>query len=261
MNPEIELQQILREHNAVLIRQKKHLVYRLPNGQKFVTAKTPGDPDVAARNNVHNLRRLLGIERKSNKKGEKMPVEEMAVAMPTPQTLLMPRTQEPSTQESLKARIETTITLEEAAQEKLLAEAQAHERRVQMLKALLPFAEEPAIEESLRGVLPIIEPPAPPKPEPTPAEPPQAITERVQVTAQLVFAATQTFEDTFTVNDVLALMTGGRQIDRRERLRVRQAIADAMIRLHGRGELVKEEQGVGRQQTTWRKVAMNGRGS
>lgn len=126
-----------------------------------------------------------------------------------------------------------------------------------MLRALLPFADEPAIEDSLRGVLPAIESAAPPKPKPVP-EPPQAITERVQVTAQLVFAASQTFEDTFTVNDVLKLMTGERQIDRQERLRVRQAIADAMIRLHGRGELVKEEQGIGRQQTIWRKGALNG---
>lgn len=256
MNPEIELQQLLREHNAVLIRQKNHLVYRLPNGQNFVTAKTPGDPDIAARNNVHHLRRVLGIERKSNGKGERMLLESTDAATPPPQTLVPPIQ---DAQESLKERIEAAITSEEAIQEKLLAEAQTHERRLQMLRALLPFADEPAIEESLRGVLPLIELAASRKSEPIP-EPPQAITERVQVTAQLVFAATQTFEETFTVNNVLALMTGERQIDRQERLRVRQAIADAMIRLHGRGELVKEEQGVGRQQTIWRKAVLNGHG-
>ncbi len=42
------------------------------------------------------------------------------------------------------------------------------------------------------------------------------------MTRQLVLAATQTFEDTFTVNDVLAEMTGNQKLDPPERLRVRQ---------------------------------------
>jgi hypothetical protein len=72
-------------------------------------------------------------------------------------------------------------------------------------------------------------------------EPPQQIIERVQVTRQLVFAATQTFGQKFTVNDVMDLMTGSRQIEGGERLRVRQSIAAAMVSLHECGELLKVE--------------------
>ena len=91
-------------------------------------------------------------------------------------------------------------------------------------------------------------------------EPPQQIVERVQVTRQLVFAATQTFGEKFTVNDVMDLMTGGRQIEGRERLRVRQSIAAAMVSLHERGELLKAEEHYGRSQTVWQKAELNGKG-
>lgn len=162
------------------------------------------------------------------------------------------------TKESLKQRIEAAIASEEAIQEKLLAEAQAHERRVQMLKALLPFADDPATEGALRDVLPAVEAPATAKPVAPP--PPEAITERVQVTRQLVLAATQTFNETFTVNDVMALMVNGHQIDPDERGRVRSSIAQAMVTLHERGELVKHQEHFGRRQTIWRKAQLNGNG-
>jgi hypothetical protein len=92
-------------------------------------------------------------------------------------------------------------------------------------------------------------------------EPPQRITERVQVTRQLVLAATQTFEETFTVNDVMALMTGGRQIDPQERLRIRSSIAQSVTTLFDRGELVRESEGYGKRQAVWRKAALNGNGN
>ncbi len=74
-----------------------------------------------------------------------------------------------------------------------------------------------------------------------------------QVTRQLVFAATQTFQENFTVNEVMDLMTGGRQIEGAERLRVRQSTAAAMVSLHDRGELLKVEEHCGRSQTIWQK--------
>lgn len=166
---------------------------------------------------------------------------------------------EPETTESLKERIEAAIVGEEALQERLLVEAQAHERKVHMLKALLPFAEDPATEAALRGVLPSPQPPAP-SPSEAPAAVPDVITERVQVTRQLVLAATQTFEDTFTVNDVLALMTGGREINGQERLRVRSSIAQAIVGLFERGELIREAEGFGKRQAIWRKAFLNGSG-
>jgi len=127
-----------------------------------------------------------------------------------------------------------------------------------MLKALLPFAEDAATENALRAVLPSSVPSTQP---PATPEPPQQIIERVQVTRQLVFAAAQTFEDTFTVNDVMALMRGGKQIDGAERQRVRFSIAQAMMTLHERGELIREAEGYGKRQAVWRKATLNGQGN
>jgi len=255
VNAQVELRQLLTDHGAVLIRQKKHLVYRLPNGQNFVTAKTPDNPDVAARNNVHNLRRILGITPPT--RGETMSDQEGAVALAAPE----PPSATPAVQElpkeSLKERIRGAIVVEEQNQERVLAEAQAVERRVNMLKALLPFAEDPTIEASLRGILPIPEQPAPSKPE-VPPPPPEAITERVQVTRQLVLAATQTFDAAFTINDVMAMMINGRQVDPVERTRIRSSIATAIVTLYERGQVLKEQEHFGRQQTIWRKVTING---
>ncbi|HZT29446.1 MAG TPA: hypothetical protein VFA33_06165 [Bryobacteraceae bacterium] len=251
MNAATEIDRLLDEHGAVLLRDDKHRVYRLPNGQKFTSPKTPSDHR-SMRNNLSSLRHALGVVHQTpNQEGER----KMQQQRPTPPTAPQPAPPPPKV-ESLKERIEAAIASEEAIQEKLLAEAQAHERKVHMLKALLPFTDDPATEDALRGVLPAVEPPAPARPV-APA-PPDAITERVQVTRQLVLAATQTFDDPFTVNDVLSLMANGRQIDSNERVRVRASIAQAMMTLHERGELIKEQEHFGRRQTIWRKAELNG---
>ena len=192
-----------------------------------------------------------------------MPIEQKPAPVATASAQApAPAVVQDTAKESLKSRIEVAILDEEAAQEKLLAAAQTRERRVHMLKALLPFADDPATEDALRTLLPAIQAPMPcPAPEPPCPEPPQAITERVQVTRQLVFAATQTFDDPFTVNDVLARMTGGAAIDVQERQRVRSSIAGAMIALLDRGELIREVEGFGKRQAIWRKALLNGTGN
>jgi len=263
MNAVAETDRLLSEHGAVLVRQGKHRIYKLPSGQLFTRPKTPSDHR-STLNNLSTLRHALGIQRAQEPtKGDR---EQMPTQRPTivktppppaaaPVVAITPPAAAPP-EVSLKDRIQAAIVIEEQNQERVLAEAQAVERRVNMLKALLPFAEDPSIEASLRGVLPAPEPPPPP-----PAvlqRPPDAITERVQVTRQLVLAATQTFDETFTVNDVMALMVNGRQIDPDERGRVRSSIAQAMMGLHERGELVKEQEHFGRRQTIWRKAQLNG---
>jgi hypothetical protein len=265
MNASVEVSRLLEESGAVLVRRKKHLVYRLPNGQNFISPKTPSDHRNAV-NQLSNLRRALAMEPASSNQTQQPPAQGDTCAkehnaMPATQNATQPPTaqttanvEEPKL--SLKERLEATIRDGEAVQEKLMAEAQAAERRVGMLKALLQYAEEPSAEEALRALLPAPAPnPAPPR-----VEPPQQIVERVQVTRQLVFAATQTFGEKFTVNDVMDLMTGGRQIEGRERLRVRQSIAAAMVSLHERGELLKVEEHYGRSQTVWQKAELNGKG-
>jgi len=259
VNAEQEIERLLDEHGAVLVRQKNHLVYRLPNGHNFVKAKTSSDPDRAAKNNLSDLRRALGIVRQAEVKGEPvMPTTEASAIAAEAYDAPVP---EPPKEGALKERIETAVAATEAEQEVLLAAAQRMERRAQMLRALLPFSDDPMTEDVLLALLPIVEPLPVPEPEPQRApEPPQQITERVQVTRQLVHAATQTFEDTFTVNDVLELMTNGAVIDREERTRVRSSIAQAMISLHERGELIRVAEHFGRKQATWRKVPPNGAG-
>ena len=252
MNPSHEITRLLEQSGAVLVRSKNHLVYRLPTGETYTRAKTPSDHR-AERNDLSILRRALGSSATNPHHKENRPMESQRTAAPA---VAAPPAPAPPQPESIKQRIEAGIASEEAMQEKLLAEAQAHERTVQMLRALLPFADDPKIEASLRGIVPAPQPPAPPRPEAPP--PPDAITERVQVTRQLVLAATQTFDETFTVNDVMALMVNGHQIDPDERGRVRSSIAQAIVGLHERGEVVKEQEHFGRRQTIWRKAQLNG---
>jgi hypothetical protein len=258
MNAAIEIDRLLDESGAVLVRQNKHLVYRLPNGHVFTRFKTPSDHR-ASRNELSDLRHALGMVReKPKQKGERAMQVEQKSTPGVPVQVRAPAPEPPK--EAFKDRIVAGIAREEAIQEKLLAEAQAHEHRVHMLKALLPFADDPTTEVALRTLLPAVEPLAPPKPAPAP-EPPQQITERVQVTRQLVLAATQTFDEKFTVNDVMSLMTGGRIINGQERQRVRSSIAQAMVTLFERGELVREAEGFGKRQAIWRKATLNGNGS
>jgi hypothetical protein len=259
MDATVEIDRLLDRHGAVLIRQNKHLVYRLPNGGTFTRFKTPSDHR-AALNELSDLRHALGVAReKPKQKGE----QGMQVGRrETPGVALQQVAPAPEAQGEalLKDRIAAAIASEEAIQEKLLVQAQAVERKIAMLKALLPFADDPKIEESLRAVLPAVESPPQPKTQ-VPAPPPQEITERVQVTRELVFAATQTFDGAFTINNVMDLMTNGRQIASPERTRIRSSIAQSVISLYERGELVKEEEHIGRKQTIWRKAALNRNGN
>lgn len=263
MNAQDQVERLLAESGSLLIRQNKHLVYRLPNGRNFVAAKTPSDPARAAQNNLHDLRRALGLPRRATntQEGATMEPVQSRQSEPRPEQASAPQASsltEPRP-DNLQSRIAAFIAKEEAAQELLMAQAQQLERRVQMLKALLPFAEDPATEAALQTLIPAPVPPPVAAPPLLP-EPPQQVTERVQVTRQLVFAATQTFEGAFTINDLVTLMTAGRQINPDERRRIRSSIAQCAVSLHERGELIKEEGHFGRKQTVW-KAARVSRGA
>lgn len=261
MNAEQEICRLLHESGAVLVRQNKHLVYRLPNGKNFVVAKTSSDPERAAKNGLSDLRRALGVPRAALSQELAVIEEPQGIMNQNPQihSSESPRDGLAAHAEAnnLRSRVEAMIATEEAAQEHLMAEAQQLERRVQMLKTLLPFADDPATEAALKAIAL----PPPPPPAPAQPEPPQHITERVQVTGQLVLAATQTFDGTFTVNDVMALMTGGRHIDPPERLRVRSSIAQCMMSLLDRGELIRVAEGIGKRQAIWRKASLDSHGT
>ena len=60
MNPEIEIQKLLNENGAKLLRNNKHQVWGLPNGREFTCANTPSDRRAAA-NALSDLRKVLEI--------------------------------------------------------------------------------------------------------------------------------------------------------------------------------------------------------
>ena len=70
MDAHAEADRLLKESGAVLIRNHKHEVWQLPNGKKFVRAKTPSDKD-SARNNLSDLKHALGIQSNGGQVGER----------------------------------------------------------------------------------------------------------------------------------------------------------------------------------------------
>lgn len=60
MDADIEVNRLLAECGAVLVRNKKHEVWKLPNGGTFTRAATPSDHR-AHLNQLTDLRRELGI--------------------------------------------------------------------------------------------------------------------------------------------------------------------------------------------------------
>jgi hypothetical protein len=59
-DPKTSLERLIEEHGGVLVRQKKHKVYRFPNGATFTVASTPECP-LAYDNALAFLKTLLGV--------------------------------------------------------------------------------------------------------------------------------------------------------------------------------------------------------
>lgn len=59
-DPQDEVARLLRAHGAVLVRGKKHKVYRFPDGRSFTHASTPSDTHAWA-NSLRSLRTVLGL--------------------------------------------------------------------------------------------------------------------------------------------------------------------------------------------------------
>jgi predicted RNA binding protein YcfA (HicA-like mRNA interferase family) len=58
MNPQDELMELLQEHDFDLVRQRKHKIYRNPDGFTFVVASTPSDRR-APQKALSTLKRIL----------------------------------------------------------------------------------------------------------------------------------------------------------------------------------------------------------
>jgi len=241
-----------------------------PDGEEFLFERKAGSPSIDARVASRKLNQILArrsgqveeepvVQRVNGAARAEVPVVTLVPAVPAiepMQTLDTP----PST--NMKERWSAAVAQAEAYREKLLADAQLADRRVQMLKAMVPFMEDLTFADTLRAVLPSLDPvPAPAVAAPAAPPPPQQISEYVQVTRELVYAATQTFDDTFTVNDVVDRMLNGRDVDKVERNRIRMSVAGGMIALNERGQVTRELQGIGRKQSIWRAVVHTARGS
>ena len=61
MSEQEQVQAILSEHGATLVRSKKHLVYRFPDGKVFVASSTPSDSYRHYKNQLRDLHRILGL--------------------------------------------------------------------------------------------------------------------------------------------------------------------------------------------------------
>ena len=60
MNPEAEVSRLIKQHGGVLVRTKRHKVWKFPDGRVFTTAATPSDYRAYA-NQLTDLKRTLGL--------------------------------------------------------------------------------------------------------------------------------------------------------------------------------------------------------
>ncbi len=58
MNPQQQVMTLLHKNGAELLRQKRHFVFRLRSGRRWITPKTPSDSR-SWRNNLADLKRTL----------------------------------------------------------------------------------------------------------------------------------------------------------------------------------------------------------
>lgn len=65
-----QVNQLLKDSGAVLKREHRHEVWRLPNGNSFTRSKTPSDRQTG-RADLTTLRRALGIENQGKGEGER----------------------------------------------------------------------------------------------------------------------------------------------------------------------------------------------
>jgi predicted RNA binding protein YcfA (HicA-like mRNA interferase family) len=66
MSAQDEVDRLLKEHGAVLVRSKNHLIYKFSDGKIFTVPATPSDYRAWA-NALHTLRDLLGVKREVKK--------------------------------------------------------------------------------------------------------------------------------------------------------------------------------------------------
>jgi hypothetical protein len=269
MNAAEQINRILDECGAVLVRQNKHKVYRLPNNQTFVLANTASDHRAAA-NSLSDLRRILGITKQEQSVSTAtvtpevplpVPVEAPATPAPvsvasdaTPPEAAPPAAPAEPKPETLADRIVTAIA--QAEQEQLLLAAQLAERRVHLLTALQGFADDPTVEATLRKLV------GAPKPGPvvkaaTVAPQARAVSSvyPVIVTRDRVLEMAQklgTDDRAFTTVQLTDAIIGDQRVESRDRNRIHASVSHAAGVLAERGLIQLHEKGYGKRPSIWR---------
>lgn len=67
---ENEVGRLLTEHKAVLVRSRKHKIYKFPDGRIYTISSTPGNSD-AAKNQLRDLNHLLGLTKHTATVGDR----------------------------------------------------------------------------------------------------------------------------------------------------------------------------------------------
>ena len=269
MNPAIEVDRLLEESGAVLVRQNKHYVYRLPNGRSFVKSKTPSDHR-GAHNSLQDLRRMLGVAVvKETMEAAEVTTAPAAVVplalqqpMPTPPEPPPPPPPPPppAAVSPLVGRIAALVTQAEEEQEQYLLAAQLAERRVHLLKALEPFTDDPTIERTLHALLGTPKPSSPAIKAATVAAPRASQTRQsptpfpVIVTRDLVLGVAKRLgadNNAFTTVQITEIMIGDRQVSPKDRTRIMASISHAVTVLGDRGLLQLHEKGYGKKPALW----------
>lgn len=68
--PASEVERLLKKHGAVLLRHRKHLIWKFPSGRLLVQSSTPSDVN-AEFNQLREIRRIIGVDNARGAAGER----------------------------------------------------------------------------------------------------------------------------------------------------------------------------------------------
>lgn len=270
MNPQTRLDQLLEDSGAVAVRNNKHTVYRLPGGKMHTSSKTPSD----WRSVLNNLTQLKRTIRTSTPAAPPVPPPALApvrlrapAPLPTPEPEPVPTIEAPvifAPSTPFTDRLNDLIAAGETEQQDLMERAEAVSMQLDLLREIRKHAGAPHTEALLTLLLPerlVESAPAAAAPPPTPPPPPQQHA-TVTITRDLVRRAIRTLspDEKFTVHKLYDLFVPATAaVEGEERLRIRRAIASALITIHQFGEepILRLAPGGGRKLGIWQKTDPN----
>lgn len=275
-SPSQQLEDMLKQTGAVLLRGKNNKVYGLPNGKIFTKSHTPSDSRFADIKALNELKRRAGVRVAKPPAVEAQLVEEPAlqdaltpflgiVESPQPVPASPVLSQEnptpshaepakPAKPGSLRERIEALIAQGVAEQTELIEQASTIERHVNMLRGLAAHADDSMTEALLALLIPHAaaaqpEPPSEPPPPPAKAAP------YVEVTKKIIHEILECSPATFTVGDIFDMLTRGMENVEDQRKRIIGSVTSILHaeRAAGYVELRKQGRGPG-SMSEWRKI-------